>query len=506
MLTLERLCRRDDGNILVSTVLVSMLIAALASLTLTTGEQADRSSARDRNHDIALGVAEAAIHEASERTEDLAAASFILPDPGDELSFSGETNEGEWDAVVKRIPEQDGFTIDATAVTGTQGLRRTRRVRVWMRPAELFPAGKYALYSKEGIVLKTGNDIFDGDVWADGGEVQVAQGTTINGSITSAVSSIRLENGSSVTKFVQTGGIFCEEFTDTACTDSNAYGLRMDSASILKYARVSVSSATCPPAPEQAAYRIRGSGSIGGDLTTWSTDSSSYSGSVGGTRIHGTTAGCTTAPPQLTMPPFHFNANNYDPDEWGGPNSPVPFPNPMTPAQLNSLSGSQHGVFYVPLATGITPDQTNRLDVSDWDVAGDITIVTDYPVFADGIEEAAGLTEALLLIVSHDTTAGGCDANNLNTDCAIRVRNQFSFDESTGCTTAVLLYADNGPIAGMNNPNNPDEEPDICGAYVGAGIEIMNNLKLIYDPRVSRVLGFHPTTYEVERWEELPVS
>jgi hypothetical protein len=33
-----------------------------------------------------------------------------------------------------------------------------------------------------------------------------------------------------------------------------------------------------------------------------------------------------------------------------------------------------------------------------------------------------------------------------------------------------------------------------------------NDLQLTYDPVFDNVLGFGPTTYEIARWEELPVS
>src|SRR5438309_177323 len=61
--TAAELRRSEGGNVLVTTVLVSMVIGALASLALATGRQSDWSSARDRNSDTALGVAEAAVNK-----------------------------------------------------------------------------------------------------------------------------------------------------------------------------------------------------------------------------------------------------------------------------------------------------------------------------------------------------------------------------------------------------------------------------------------------------------
>ena len=49
--------RRDDGNALITTILVSMIIGVLASLTLSTGRQAVWSSTSDRNRQVSLGVA-----------------------------------------------------------------------------------------------------------------------------------------------------------------------------------------------------------------------------------------------------------------------------------------------------------------------------------------------------------------------------------------------------------------------------------------------------------------
>jgi hypothetical protein len=498
--------RDDDGNILVTTVLVSLLIGAMASLTLATGEQADRSSARDRNHEIALGVVEAGINETIERVEDLATAGgYYLPRP-QVASFNGQTEQGTWETTVTRVPDEDGivddgllddgFVIDAVGKAGVGGtLERARHVRVKMLPPEIFPAGKYALFSKTSITLKNGDEVLDGDIWADNGGVTVQTGATLDGSITSAQSWVHLENGSNVTKFVQTGGRFCNTFTAGQCT--NGWALRHDGSTIGGAAKLGVTGA-CPIAdPEKSQYKAIGSGTITGTLTQPS--SATYPGKT-------PVVECTTAPAPLTLKPFVFNPSFYPPGTvWQG-----------TPAEFNALPDGEHkGVFYVPAVAGTPATQLARLNLDGWVVTGDLLIVTDYPVWADQVTEDPGLEQAMFIVVSHyaqwdpsvpmsNPNVAGCDFNNDNSDCAIHAKNHFSFDDGR-CITAVLLYADNGSVALKNQSNSPGE-PDVCGAIMSAGIDIKNNLNLMYDPRIERVLGFGPRTLELAEWVELPVE
>jgi hypothetical protein len=523
-----RLRDEDDGNVLIMVILVSMLVGAMVSLTLTTGEQADRASARDRNRDVALGVAESSIHDAVATLEDLAAAGYILdasdaavsPTPACAVGMpntsvcrlEGMTPEGPWDLTVRR-EGRAGFLIDAQGIAAEDStLERRRHVQVKLLPPRLF-TDRFALFSRTGIVLKNGDRVLDGDVWADNGVVKVELNTIVNGSVTSARGGVDMDGGTEILGNVRTGGSFCGAALDNQGACPNEFGLRHMGNEIGGDVTVSAPTSVCPTdGATRAKYDAIGTGHITGKLTAVEDPNTTYAGTVVGGRFQG----CLEAPVPIDFPQFHFNALNYDPDTWGGPNSPVSYPNAMTPAQFNALDATTpyraSGTYYVPFDGSTPRDQTNALDLRNWEIAGDITLVTDYPVDMDGIGNDESVTDALVTVVSHytplsgtcqtiQTTEQGGDAG----DCAIDAKNDFAIDDGTACRIALFLYADNGPIAIKNASNTPGRPPDLCGAVVANDIEIKNNMMVTYDERVERILGFAPETFELAEWAELPV-
>ena len=64
-----------------------------------------------------------------------------------------------------------------------------------------------------------------------------------------------------------------------------------------------------------------------------------------------------------------------------------------------------------------------------------------------------------------------------------------------GGNTAVVLYAPNGPVAFKNNAN-------FLGTVYANNIQVKNNMNVVYDPRVNKIVGFGPTTLDIDLWLE----
>jgi hypothetical protein len=488
---LTRLRIKDEaGNVLVTVVLVSMLIGALASLALRTGSQADSASASDRNHTVALGVAEAGVHQAIARIEQMVGTTYI---DDDDVDFTGSVDEGDFVVDVNRVGE--GFEIDARSTVGPPRLERTRHIKVTLLPPRLFPDSGYALFSSTNLYLKNNNEIYAGDIWAND-SLWVESGAFIEGSVTSAQSWVMLEQGTNVTGYVWSGGRKCtNQQPDGSCTEGWAItqeGPNTDTgANIAKWAKSSVSAPSCESEP--TTYKVIIGGRVQGDVTT--PGAIEETGTISGAKNAGP-AYCSTAPARKNAPVFSFNRSNYDPDTLYEFGNAAAFQTWLTEERKDALEGT-----FV-----VTECGTDRIDISGSVIVGDVTVITnpepcpgqDYltgaRVYADNItDDVPGDEKATFIIVSHHRPGEGAICTDSDdVDCAISAKNQFD----AGCRTAALIYADNGPVAMKN-------DLDSCGSVIAAGIQMKNNLELTYDPVFDRVLGFG-LTFEVARWEELP--
>ncbi|MEX0873745.1 MAG: hypothetical protein WD646_11770 [Actinomycetota bacterium] len=472
----SRSLRSDEtGNILITVVIVSMLIGALTSLAMTTGQHANTSSTRDRNSEQALNVSEAGVHQAISRIDAQSASNTFV----DSFSFAGSTAEGDYSVDVTRMGN-DGFIIDSTGSVGGSSLGRDRRINVTFAPPELFPGELLALFSSTSIELKN-NDILAGDIWAND-SVLIRQGVNHNGSVTAAQSWFQLEGNGRVGGNVWSGGYNAD----------GTWAIDVGQNSIIGgWAKASVTAPADPETCDGETHEnydvVMSSGSsIGGDLTTLGERLGG--GSVGGTIALHT---CTAAPAPRPLPEFNPFVGTFDnPDD---PDDYLEFASvDAFQTWLTGQSGNIEGVLVV---TEPAPSQANRINLSGANLIGDTTIVTNAPVFTNGIGDDGVADSAKFVVVSHYQApiSTGCDVNHDSSECAIHAKNNFDPD----CRVAVLLYADNGPVAVKNNN-------EMCGTVVSEGILIKNNQELNVDPRVQRTVGFGPTTWEIARWEEIP--
>jgi hypothetical protein len=137
-------------------------------------------------------------------------------------------------------------------------------------------------------------------------------------------------------------------------------------------------------------------------------------------------------------------------------------------------------------------NQDLRIDLTGVTISGDTTIIANVPIYANGLEDSAG--DALFTLVStyQPPTGSACDVNQDNSECTIHLKNNF---EPSG-NTAVVIFAPFGPVAVKNNQVQ-------FGTIYADNIQIKNNQAMTYDPRVERVVGYGPVTYEIQSWVEL---
>jgi hypothetical protein len=459
---LARRKRGDEGFAMITAITVIMIASALTVIILTTGEHADSTSKRGADWDSSLQVADAGIQQA---IASLQATNGAAPAP-----FNGSTSQGSYHVTTTYLG-RNRYQIDASGTVGTAtNLRATRDVRVIMAPPSSF---KYALFSLTNVDTKNNNYVH-GDVWANG-SVTVYGGDTIDGGVNAATGWLSMQQNSTVTKSVTTGGY----------DPSSNEAINMGSGAHIGGTAVAASSAPgCSDDPAGTHYNVSVGGSIAGSVTAWGT----ISGGTTGTQHPHV---CTGAPATKPMPTFTYNPANYSPApvEFASPEfaSPEAFSTYLA-AHSNGLSGT----FYVHGGGATDPVNVNGVSI-----AGDTTIIAESaPIDAFGGQgvSAANNNDKVLTLVSYyqPSPNATCVNNGGNpADCSIGIKNNFQPNDNT----ATLLYAPNGPIAFKNNAN-------FLGAVYGKSIVLKNNMDLTYDGRVDQIVGFGPVTLTTQSWVE----
>jgi hypothetical protein len=467
--------REEEGFAMIVAVILMAIIGTLVALILSVGSHSDFATGRGRNYVEALHVAESGVEQAISKLQGTNGAYAG--------TFSGTINqggnEGSFSVTVTKLARKR-YQIEASGIVGSgAGLKTERRLRVTMAPP---PSFKYALFSYTSISTKN-NDYITGDVWANE-NVVVDAGDTIDGSATAANGYIHLFNGSRI-KGDALSGYF---------DSSTNYAIHLDNNAIIDgYAKASVTAPTDPVTcgdEDESHYQIRlDTGShVGGYVTTWG--SKTGPGTVDGTVSEHM---CTAAPPSKTLPVFTYSDLNYDPatlHEFGTPSTASA--TAVADFQTYVTGQGKHisGTFYINQASPV--NQNVRIDLTGVTITGDTTIITNTPVFTNGVEDET--TDAIFALVSTYQPPEGttCDVNQDKSECTIHVKNNF---EPSG-ETAVLIYSPFGPVAIKNNQAQ-------FGSIYADDILVKDNQTMTYDARVERVVGFGPDTYEVMQWLEL---
>jgi Tfp pilus assembly protein PilX len=541
-----RRLRGEDGNVLVTTVMVSMVVGMLASLALITGTQADRSSSSDRNHEQALGVAEAGINQVISRISAQASGTntsnpnfwamprgVTCPSPqcptptAATCSQGGTCAEAENNAAYWATAPQGkfwywvtrtstGFVVDAESTSGATQLGRGRHVQVTLEPPLRFDGGHvYALFSYTSIVIQNNDQVLDGDIFAND-NIDISQSNhtgnnclpdptadacdpTLRGSLTAARGWVRLGGGVYVTGNAWSGG------------PNYAEHWAMDLAGGATVAGWARASSTDVPSPcgtvNDFDVNMASSARILGNLTTLGVKKGT--GTIGSY-----THQCTASFPAQPLPTFSFNRVNYGPGVYAVNTCPA---NRNGACEFSSVASFQSwlsqssnssnlkGAFLINEAS---PSQTNRVDLSGATLTDSLTVVTNAPIYTGTLDDASlpSTSATTLVLVSHyrPPVSTACDTEHDNSDCAVHIKNSFSLNTDLSCKTATLVYADLGPVA-VKNGSSGGTGSLMCGSVLANGILVKNNETVTYDDRISRVVGFGPSTYAITNWKELPL-
>jgi hypothetical protein len=468
----RRLRREESGVAMIIAVTLLGIMGTLMAFILTVSTHTNFSTARGRSWTQALHVAEAGAQEAITRLQSTQGSYGG--------TFTGSTDEGDYSVTVTHLSRRR-YQIDArgNVLAGTAGLGASRRLRIIMAPP---PSFLYALYSESSVETK-GNDVIDGDIWANQ-SVTVEQGNTVTGSVTAATGFIYLKGGSHVTGDAWSGGF----------DPSSGEAIHLDGNAIVDgTAKASVTAPTDPVTcggENQSNYKVRldSGASIAGNTTTWGTKVGS--GVIGPPGVL-TENVCTASPATKVMPTYTYSPDNYD-DEVEFGTSDTPSATAITDFQnyLSAHVDDFSGTFFIN-QDGVV-NQDVRVDLTGVTVTGDTTIVTNTPIFTNSMTDSTQDAIVTLASTYQPPTGSSCDVNQDNSECSIHLKNNF---QSSG-NTAVLVYAPYGAVAVKNNQVQ-------FGTIYANNIQIKNNQALTYDSRVERVVGFGPVTYEVESWIEL---
>ncbi|MFN2641061.1 MAG: hypothetical protein ABR548_04085 [Actinomycetota bacterium] len=465
----------ESGFALIISIILMGVIGTLVALTLTVGTHSDFSTGRGRNFVEALHVAESGVEHAISKLQSTG-GGFAGTFTG---SINEGGNEGTYTVTVTKLARKR-YQIDAAASVGTGGgLKTKRKLRVTMAPP---PAFKYALFSYTSVSTKN-NDLITGDIWANE-NITVDEGDTVDGSVTAARGYIHLANGSRVKGDAWSGWF----------DDSNSYAIHLDNNAIIDgNAKASVTAPTDPVTGggenlNNYTVRLETGSSVGKNVTTWGTKTGP--GTVGGVVANNV---CTAAPASKPLPVFTYSDLNYDPatlHQFG--TAGTPSATAVSDFQTYVAGQGKHisGTFYINQAAPVNQD--NRIDLTNVVITGDTTIISNAPIFTNGV--ADDTNDAIFVLVSTYQPPVGttCDLNQDKSECSIHLKNNF---QPSG-KTAVLIYAPYGPVAVKNNQVQ-------FGSIYADEILVKDNQQMTYDSRVERVVGFGPDTYEIQQWLEL---
>jgi hypothetical protein len=487
----HRLHREEEGVAMLMAVVLTSVIATLAVTTLAVSTHSDQATARGRHFTQALHVAESGVNRAMAAVQEangaLKATDCTSGASVTSCSFTGATEEGTYDVTVTR-QARNRYQIDSTGkVNEGNQLSSERSLRVTLAPPRSF---SNALFSYTTVETKN-NDVVTGDIWAND-NVILADGTEVEGSINAAGGYILLNNGAHVSGDATSGKY--DESSEAAIYVNGG-------ASIDGLAKASVMNPpnpqTCGEAdPNMYTVFAENNATIGGGATTW--------GSIGG---GGSIAGpitqnvCTTAPAPIPMPAFTYSAANYDAAtlyEFGTTSTPSATAVADFETWLSAHGDQIAGTFHINQMAPVS--QNTRIDLTHATITGDLSIITNTPIYTNGTEDLSSISDGLVLLAStyEPPQGSSCDVNQDNSECAAHIKNNFAVCDPSGSDmgTAVLVYTPYGPAAVKNNALQ-------CGAIYADSIQIKNNQTLEYDPRVERLVGFGDVTLDVVRWLEV---
>lgn len=489
---LTRLKRREDGFAMVTAVAVLAIMSILLVVVLTAGNSAFEVSERNARFTRTLAVAEAGIDDVAGTLGVNGAATSLCPiGTSNTCSASGGEYQVSW------TREPDG-TVTVTSVGYQPSMANAQITRKIEAVYEPVPSFKYAVYSDTSIAIKN-NQVVIGDIFANGA-IQIGTDSVICGSVTSATGGVEMMAGSRVVKTYVDDGKNCFGKSGNVWASGT---IKMGATSVVQgdaTASPPAGTLLCPLVPD-TTYAIL-SGTVQGNATACGKITASSPNPL---------SPYTLTDPSLprSIPSFTFDPNNYTGITC------IPFSNPCDPANTSDIAYSQFNALskvnmkgvYAVWQTNPTcgqiwnppSSQCTKLDLTGLNVGGDLTIITNAPVYFGNTTVITSSGPALVTIVSvyEPPAFTTCDSNGGN--CSIYGLNSVIFDSGDPADPndgiAAVLYTP-GKMAFKNEVNGAE------GALYAGSLDIKNGFDITWTGRIERIAGFGEVL-ERTLWREI---
>jgi hypothetical protein len=479
---IRRLRRDEDGYAIV----IAMILMAIMMVSLVVALNAGNAALRESDFGVkwarTLAVAESGIDDAiTTLIQDRTAASDCAIGSASACSMDDAEYQVSW------VTNGDGsVTVTSTGAYPTvDDAKYTRTIEVLLEPA---PSFQYALFAEDDLEVKN-NQVITGSIYSSG-NITIQNNTTVCGSIVSGQGNIEMAlNTETLTDHVATG-----------CSGEEAD--LWAGGSILLDATTQVGGDAKASAPTGTAcdatstsYQIE-DGTVAGTATACGRVTA-----TAGTSLPGTS---TTPPTVETLPTFTFAEVNYPGLVcYGGAGACTETNTSATAVDdfntFKSLNAASMSGTYAIWQE--SPSSATVLDLESITLGGDLTIITNAPIdFGNTatIGSVGGIAAELVVVSTYIPPAGSSCTTN-GGDCSIYSKNAIVFDngDDDDLTDGVagLVYTP-GKMAVKNSGSAAD------GALYAGTMDIKNGFEIIYNSRISRILGFG-TGLEPTLWQEL---
>ncbi len=265
------------------------------------------------------------------------------------------------------------------------------------------------------------------------------------------------------------------------------------------------------PAGTDCATQITSYAILGGTVQGKATACGNITSTTTNPSAHTWTA---PSPPKASpsggiSPPYTFDPSNYTSVNC------MPISSPCDPQQtsatayqvFNALNKSNmQGVYAVwqtdphcGQITNAASDQCTKLDLTNMSVAGDLTIVTNAPIYFGNTSPIASTGPARVVIVSLYIPGGSSTCTVNGGDCSIYGKNAVVFDSGNANdpndAIAALLYTP-GKMAFKQQANAAD------GALYAGSMDIANGFGITFNDRIAQIVGFGGSLQQV-LWQEI---
>jgi len=494
---LTRLRRGEEGFALVTAVFILAIMSMLLIVVLEAGNNAFSVAERNSRFTRTLGVAEAGLDAAVTQLGESRLSASLSPcriGTGTVCAAAGGEYQVSWSTDLEGT-----VTISSVGYYPSKaGAQITREIRAVYKP---IPSFIYAIFSATSINIKNGQVIF-GDIFANQG-ITIGTGAVICGSVTTSGGSVITQAGASIVKSYTDGSRTCSGKTGNVWANG---AIDLGSTGV-----VEGSATASAPAGTNCAIQTTNYAILGGTVQGKATACGNITSTTTNPSAHTWTA---PSPPKASpsggiSPPYTFDPSNYTSVNC------IPISSPCDPQQtsatayqvFNALSKTNmQGVYAVwqtdphcgEIANAASA-QCTKLDLTNLSVGGDLTIVTNAPIYFGNTNPITSSGPARVVVVSLYIPGASSTCTVNGGDCSIYGKNAVVFDAGNpndpNDAIAAMLYTP-GKMAFKQQANAAD------GALYAGSMDIANGFGITYNDRISTIVGFGGSLQQV-LWQEI---